>query len=100
MDGAGSTIARFQRRDGGSGMFPHPDTVCAVKTLERRHVLALAAREHLVAGAQPASHSSPSVIGEAWHRLHAAVIGLRHRPSGTARPSAADQVLPAAVPVR
>ena len=81
-------------------MLPHPDTVCAVETLERRHALALAARERLGDGARPANRESPPVIGEVWHRFHAAVVGLRHRPSGLARPSAADEALPAAAGVR
>ena len=79
-------------------MFPHPDTICVLSTMEHRLALAGAARARR-SGEAVTRSAGPELLGMARERLAAVRVGLARRLQGAPGSVPADPIVPA-VPVR
>jgi hypothetical protein len=77
-------------------MLPHPDTVCVLAARERRHVLAVAARERQAGGAVVVEGRRVTPPGRIAG-MRGALLGLARRP-GSVRPAAPDTATAPALP--
>ena len=96
----GATVERNGCRPGGrdaeevAAMFPHPDTACALKEMDRRALLAEAAEARRAAQVRRAAAERPVLAATVRRYLGSAMVAIGRRLQG-AEPAGPARTAPA-----